>query len=207
MSTSFTLSPPCKCNLYTISYNPTLALQGSYTYSSTYTNSPISIHNKYISHNDTHTHHTPYTPTQPRIHPNTSHSHPPRTPTYIHYPKHPNLHPIPPQTQNTSLQHLQSFQPPPIYLLHSCTVTITLHQHMNNILNIRTLIKVPFGSYRTNHHNAIRQPLSQPKTTSQVRTKIYTQQLVTQLHPILTQLITSRETRKPRNPRTALVLK
>ena len=169
MSASFTLSPPYKCNLYTISYNPTLALQGSYTYSSTYTNSPISIHNKYISHNDTHTHtpHTqphPYTPTQPptspRIHPNTSHSHP-HTHTYIHtLPQTPNLHPIPPQTQNTSLQHLQSFQPPPIYLLHSCTVTITLPQHMNTILNIRTLIKVPFGSYRTNHHKAIRQPFS-----------------------------------------------
>ena len=169
MSASFTLSPPYKCDLYTVSYNPTLALQGSYTYSSTYTNSPISIHNK-TSAITTHTHHThnhtPYTPTQPptppRIHPNTSHSHPPHThtPTYIHYPKHPNLHPIPPQTQNTSLQHLQSFQPPSIYLLHSCTVTITLHQHMNTILNIRTLIKVPFGSYRTNHHNAIRQPLS-----------------------------------------------
>ena len=166
MSTFFTLSPPYKCNLYTISYNPTLALQGSYTYSSTYTNSPISIHNKYNSHNDTHTPHTQphpqhnhphphaHTPTHPTL---TPHTH---TPTYIHYPKHPNLHPIPPQTQNTSLQDLQSFQLPPIYLLHSCTVTITLHQHMNTILNIRTLIKVPFGSYRTNHHNAIRQPLS-----------------------------------------------
>ena len=153
---------------------------------------------------NTHTH--THTPTS-RTHPNTPHSHPPHThtPTYIHYPKHPNLHPIPPQTQNTSLQHFQSFQPPPIYLLHSCTVTITLHQHINTILNIRTLIKVPFGSYRTNHHNAIRQPLSSPKTTSQVRTKIYTQQHVTQLHPILTQLITNLETRKPRNPRTALV--
>ena len=109
-----------------------------------------------------HTHTPPTTTHTPRTHPNTSHSHPPHThtPTYIHHPKHPNLHPIPPQTQNTSLQHLQSFQPPPIYLLHSCTVTITLHQHINTILNIRTLIKVPFGSYRTNHHNAIRQPLS-----------------------------------------------
>ena len=160
MSASFTLSPPYKCNFYTISYNPTLALQGSYTYSSTYTNSPISIHNKYISHNDTHNHTPTQPPTPPRTLPNTSHSHPPHTPTYIHYPKHPNLHPIPPQTQNTSLQHLQSFQPPPIYLLHSCTVTITLHQHMNTTLNIRTLIKVPFGSCRTNHYNAIRQPLS-----------------------------------------------
>ena len=169
MPASFTYSPPYKCNLYTISYNPTLALQGSYTYSSTYTNSPISIHNKYISHNDTYTPHTQPHP----LHPHTTTHTPTHTPkhiplspplthlhTYIHYPKHPNLHPIPPQTQNTSLQHLQSFQPPPIYLLHSCTVTITLHQHMNTILNIRTLIKVPFGSYRTNHHNAIRQPLS-----------------------------------------------
>ena len=164
---------------------PTLALQGSYTYSSTYTNSPISIHNKYNSHNDTHTHththtHPPHPPTHthPHTHPHphtphtTTHTpshtpqHIPLSPpshthlhTYIHHPKHPNLHPIPPQTQNTSL-HLQSFQPPPIYLLHSCTVTITLHQHINTILNIRTLIKVPFGSYRTNHHNAIRQPLS-----------------------------------------------
>ena len=126
MSLSFTLSPPYKCNLYTISYNPTLALQGSYTYSSTYTNSPISIHNKYNSHNDTHTTHTtthPHTlPTKPRTHPTLTplthtHTHP-----YIHtLPQTPNLHPIPhpPQTQNTSLQHLQSFQPPPIYLLHS----------------------------------------------------------------------------------------
>ena len=104
-------------------------------------------------HNHPHPTHTPqHIPLSP-----TSHTH---TPTYIHYPKHPNLHPIPPQTQNTSLQHLQSFQPPPIYLLHSCTITITVHQHINTILNIRTLIKVPFGSYRTNHHNAIRQPLS-----------------------------------------------
>ena len=162
MSASFTLSPPYKCNLYTISYNPTLALQGSYTYSSTYTNSPISIHNKYNSHNDTHTT-TPPTPPHNHPHPHAhTPTHPTLTPhththrTYIHYPKHPNLHRIPPQTQNSSLQHLQSFQPPPIYLLHSCTVTITLHQHMNTILNIRTLIKVPFGSYCTNHHNAIR---------------------------------------------------
>ena len=117
------------------------------------------------THTHTHTHTHLHTSTQPP----TPHAHTPthptltpltHTPTYIHYPKHPNLHPIPPQTQNTSLQHLQSFQPPPIYLLHSCTVTITLHQHINTILNIRTLIKVPFGSYRTNHHNAIRQPLS-----------------------------------------------
>ena len=161
MSASFTLSPPYKCNFYTISYNPTLALQGSYTYSSTYTNSPISIHNKYISHNDTHTTTPPHNHPHPHAHTPTHPTlTPPHTPTYIHYPKHPNLHPIPPQTQNTSLQHLQSFQPPPIYLLHSCTVTITLHQHMNTTLNIRTLIKVPFGSYRTNHYNAIRQPLS-----------------------------------------------
>ena len=169
MSASFTLSPPYKCNLHTISYNRTLALQGSYTYThQNYTNSPTSIHNKYNSHNHTHTHHTqnhtpPYTPTQP---PTPHPTHPTltpltHTPTYIHYLKHPNLHPIPPQTQKkTSLQHLQSFQTPPIYLLHSCTVTITLHQHMNTILNIRTLIKVPFGSYRTNDHNDIRQPLS-----------------------------------------------
>ena len=161
MSASFTLFPPYKCNLYTNSYNPTLALQGSYTYSSTYTNSPISIHNKYNSH-DTHTlhpHTTTHTPTHTPQHiPLSPPTHTYRT--YIHYPKHPNLHPIHPQTQNTSLQHLQSFQPPPIYPLHSCTVTITLHQYMNTILNIRTLIKVPFGSYRTNHHNAIRQPLS-----------------------------------------------
>ena len=140
MSASFTLSPPYKCNFYTISYNPTLALQGSYTYSSTYTNSPISIHNKYISHNDTHT------TTPPHNHP-----HP-----HAHTPTHPTL--TPPHTYIHTLP--QSFQPPPIYLLHSCTVTITLHQHMNTTLNIRTLIKVPFGSYRTNHYNAIRQPLS-----------------------------------------------
>ena len=137
----------------------------------THTHQPIPIPQHLFTTNTsattTHTHHThnhtPYTPTQPptppRIHPNTSHSHPPHT--HLHTYSSPNTlicTPSPPQTQNTSLQHLQSFQPPPIYLLHSCTVTITLHQHMNNILNIRTLIKVPFGSYRTNHHNAIRQP-------------------------------------------------
>ena len=155
---------PSSCQLIVIAFisffNPTLALQGSYTYSSTYTNSPISIHNKYNSHNDTH-----HTTTPPTPH-TTTHT-PTHTPQHIH--THVHIHTyttpntlicIPPQTQNTSLQHLQSFQPPPIYLLHSCTVTITLHQHMNTILNIRTLIKVPFGSYRTNHHNAIRQPLS-----------------------------------------------
>ena len=166
MSASFTLSPPYKCNLYTISYNPTLVLQGSYTYSSTYTNNiPQYLFTTNTTATTTHTqphplhpHTTTHTPTHTPQH--IPLSPPTHTPTYIHYPKHPNLHSIPPQTQNTSLQHLQSFQPPPIYLLHSCTVTITLHQHMNTILNIRTLIKVPFGSYRTNHHNAIRQPLS-----------------------------------------------
>ena len=89
MSASFTLSPPYKCNLYTISYNPTLALQGSYTYSSTYTNSPISIHNKYVSHNDTHTHTTHnHTPTPPHNHP-----HPHATPQHIPLsPPHTHLH-------------------------------------------------------------------------------------------------------------------
>ena len=100
MSASFTLSPPYKCNLHTISYNPTLALQGSYTYSSTYTNSPISIHNKYISHNDIHTPHTqpyplhPHTTTHtPTLTPQHIPLSPPHTPTYIHYPKQPDLHP------------------------------------------------------------------------------------------------------------------
>ena len=141
MSASFTLSPPYKCNLYTISYNPTLALQGSYTYSSTYTNSPISIHNKFNSHNDTHTPHTQPHPLHPHITTHTPTHTPQHTPlsppahthtvhTYT-TPKHPNLHPIPPQTQNTSLQHLQSFHPLPIYLSHSCIVTITppTHEH------------------------------------------------------------------------------
>ena len=82
MSASFTLSSPYKCNFYTISYNPTLALQGSYTYSSTYTNSPISIHNKYISHNDTHT------TTPPHNHPH-PHAHTPTHPTLI---PHTHLH-------------------------------------------------------------------------------------------------------------------
>ena len=82
MSASFTLSPPYKCNFYTISYNPTLALQGSYTYSSTYTNSTISIHNKYISHNDTHTTTPPHNHPHPHTHTPT---HPTLTPhTHLH---------------------------------------------------------------------------------------------------------------------------
>ena len=82
MSASFTLSPPYKCNFYTISYNPTLALQGSYTYSSTYTNSLISIHNKYISHNDTHTTTPPHNYPHPHAHTPT---HPTLTPhTHLH---------------------------------------------------------------------------------------------------------------------------
>ena len=120
--------PPLLCLLHinvTYTQSPTTphwpCMQGSYTYSSTYTNSPISIHNKYNSHNDTHTlhpHTTTHTPTHTPQHiPLSPPTHTHRT--YIHYPKHPNLHPIPPPTQNTSLQHLQSFQPPPIYLLHS----------------------------------------------------------------------------------------
>ena len=174
MSASFTLSPPYKCNLYTISYNPTLALQRFiHILINLYQYSPISIHNKYNSHNDTHTHthttHTTTPPTPPHNHPH-PHAHTPthptltpptHTPTYIYYPKHPNLHPISPPTHTKHfITTSSSFQLPPIYLLHSCTVTITLHQHMNTILNIRTLIKLPFGSYRTNHHNATRQPLS-----------------------------------------------
>ena len=169
MSASFTLSPPYKCNLYTISYNPTLALQGSYTYSSTYTNSPISIHNKYNSHNDTHTPHTQPHPLHPHI---TTHTpthtpqHIPLSPphththrTYIHYPKHPNLHPIP-HKHKTLHYNIFSVSTLLQYTYRIAVSLQLLHQHMNTILNIRTLIKVPFGSYRTNHHNAIRQPLS-----------------------------------------------
>ena len=114
MSSSFTLSPPYKCNLHTISYNPTLALQGSYSILINLYQFP-NIYSQQIQQPQRHTHTTthPIHPTQPPTppHPNISHSHPPHThthtPTYIHYLKHPNLHPIPPQTQNTSSQHLQ----------------------------------------------------------------------------------------------------
>ena len=150
INVTFTQSPttphwPCKVHTHT--HQPIPIPQYLFTTNTSAT----------TTHTQPHPHTTTHTPTHTPQHIPLS---PPHTPTYIHYPKHPNLHPIPPQTQNTSLQHLQSFQPPPIYLLHSCTVTITLHQHMNTTLNIRTLIKVPFGSYRTNHYNAIRQPLS-----------------------------------------------
>ena len=153
-------TPHWPCKVHTHTHQPIPIPQYLFTTNTTAT----------TTHTHTHTTHTTTPPTPPHNHPH-PHAHTPthptltppphtHTPTYIHYPKPPNLHPIPPQTQNTSFQYLQSFQPPPIYLLNSCTVTITLHQHMNTILNIRTLIKVPFGSYRTNHHNAIRQPLS-----------------------------------------------
>ena len=157
MSASFTLSPP-----YNVTYTQSPTTPHWPCKVHTHTHQPIPIPQYLFTTNTsattTHTH-TTHTTTP--LHPHTTTHTPTHTPQHIPlYPKHPNLHPIPPQTQNTSLQHLQCFQPPPIYLLHSCTVTITLHQHMNTILNIRTLIKVPLGSYRTNHHNAIRQPLS-----------------------------------------------
>ena len=145
MSASFTLSPPYKCNLHTISYNPTVALQGSSVNSSTYINSPISIHNKYNSHNDTHTHHThttthPHTPTHtPRTHPTLTPSHT-HLHTHINYLKHPNLHPIP--HKHKTLHH-NIFKVSNL-LQYTFCIVITLHQHMNTILNIRTLIKVPF---------------------------------------------------------------
>ena len=170
MSASFTLSPPYKCNLYTISYNPTLALQGSYTYSSTYTNSPISIHNKYNSHNDTHTPHTQPHPLHPHI---TTHT-PTHTPQHIPLsPPHTHTHTVHTYTTPNTLictpsphkhktLHYNIFKVSTLvqYTYRIAVSLQLLHQHMNTILNIRTLIKVPFGSYRTNHHNAIRQPLS-----------------------------------------------
>ena len=135
MSTSFTLSPPYKCNLYTISYNPTLALQGSYTYSSTYTNSPISIHNKYNSHNDTHTPHT-----QP--HPQHNHPHP-----HAHTPTHPTLTP-PTHT------HLHTYTTPNTLI---CTPSPhkhkTLHYNIfkvSNFLQYTYCIAVPLQSLSTN---------------------------------------------------------
>ena len=140
MSASFTLSPPYKCNLYTISYNPTLALQGSYTYSSTYTNSPISIHNKYISHNDTHTPHTqPHT-----LHPHTPHNHPH---PHAHTPTHPTL--TPPHT------HLHTYTIPPNTLI--CTPSPhkhkTLHYNIfkvSNLLQYTYCIAVPLQLLSTN---------------------------------------------------------
>ena len=168
MSASFTLSPPYKCNLYTISYNPTLALQGSYTYSSTYTNSPISIHNKYNSHNDTHTTHTTTPPTPPHNHPH-PHAHTPTHPTLtpahthtVHTYTTPNTLICTPSPHKHKTLHYNIFKVSTL-LQYTYRIAVSLqllHQHMNTILNIRTLIKVPFGSYRTNHHNAIRQPLS-----------------------------------------------
>ena len=160
MSASFTLSPPYKCNFYTISYNPTLALQGSYTYSSTYTNSPISIHNKYISHNDTHTTTPPHNHPHPHAHTPT---HPTLTPhTHLHTYTTPNTLICTPSPHKHKTLHYNIFKVSTL-LQYTYRIAVSLqllHQHMNTILNIRTLIKVPFGSYRTNHYNAIRQPLS-----------------------------------------------
>ena len=113
MSASFTLSPPYKCNFYTISYNPTLALQGSYTYSSTYTNSPISssIHNKYISHNDTHTTTPPHNHPHPHAHTPT---HPTLTPhTHLHTYTTPNTlicTPSPPSPHKHKTLHYNIFR-------------------------------------------------------------------------------------------------
>ena len=146
MSASFTLSPPYKCNLQTISYNPTLALQGSYTYSSTYTNSPISIHNKYISHNDTHTPHT-------QLHPPTT------THTPTHTPQHIPL--SPPHTP----QHIPVSPPPTHTHLHTYTTPNTLictpspHKHktlhynifkVSNLLQYTYCIAVPLQLLYTN---------------------------------------------------------
>ena len=129
MSASFTLSPPYKCNFYTISYNPTLALQGSYTYSSTYTNSPISIHNKYINHNDTHT------TTPPHNHP-----HP-----HAHTPTHPTL---------TPHTHLHTYTTPNTLI---CTPSPhkhkTLHYNIfkvSNLLQYTYCIAVPLQLLSTN---------------------------------------------------------
>ena len=131
MSASFTLSPPYKCNFYTISYNPTLALQGSYTYSSTYTNSPISIHNKYISHNDTHT------TTPPHNHP-----HP-----HAHTPTHPTL---------TPHTHLHTYTTPNTLI---CTPSPIPHKHktlhynifkVSNLLQYTYCIAVPLQLLSTN---------------------------------------------------------
>ena len=90
MSASFNLSPPYKCNLYTISYNPTLALQGSYTYSSTYTNIPQYLFTTNTTATTTHTH-TTHTTTP--LHPHTT----THTPTHTHQhiplsPPHTHLH-------------------------------------------------------------------------------------------------------------------
>ena len=128
MSASFTLSPPYKCNFYTISYNPTLALQGSYTYSSTYTNSPISIHNKYISHNDTHT------TTPPHNHPD----------PHAHTPTHPTL---------TPHTHLHTYTTPNTLI---CTPSPhkrkTLHYNIfvSNLLQYNYCIAVPLQLLSTN---------------------------------------------------------
>ena len=131
MSASFTLSPPYKCNLYTISYNPTLALQGSYTYSSTYTNSPISIHNKYNSH-DTHT-----------LHPHTT------THTPTHTPQH-----IPLSPPHTHTVHRPTYTTPNTLI---CTPSThkhkTLHYNIFKVSNLRQYthcIAVPLQLLSTN---------------------------------------------------------
>ena len=86
MSASFSLSPPYKCNLYTISsQTPHWPCKVH-----THTNSPISIHNKYIHQPQRHTH-TTHTTTP--LHPHTTTHTPTHTPQHIPLsPPHTHLH-------------------------------------------------------------------------------------------------------------------
>ena len=108
MSASFTLSPPYKCNLYTISYNPTLALHARFIHILINLYQFPNIYSQQIQQPQRHTHPTPphnhphphaHTPTHPTLTPPHTHR------TYIHYPKHPNLHPSPPPHKHKTLHY------------------------------------------------------------------------------------------------------
>ena len=160
--------PPLLCLLHinvTYTQSPTTPHYPCkvHTYSSTYTNSPISIHNKYNSHNDTHTTHTTTPPT-----PHTTTHTPTHTPQHIPLsPPHTHLHTY--TTPNTLIctpsphkhkaLHYNIFKVSNL-LQYTYCIAVPLQLLSTTTFYIRTLIKVPFGSYSTNHHNAIRQPLN-----------------------------------------------
>ena len=169
MSASFTLSPPYKCNLKNNLLQPHTGparfihiLINLYQFPN--------IYSQQIQQPQRHTHttHTTTPPTPPHNHPH-PHAHTPTHPTLtpahthtVHTYTTPNTLICTPSPHKHKTLHYNIFKVSTL-LQYTYRIAVSLqllHQHMNTILNIRTLIKVPFGSYRTNHHNAIRQPLS-----------------------------------------------
>ena len=153
----------------------------------------------WIVHLCTHSH-PPQTLTHPTLTPPT-HTH---TPHYIHTYTAPNTPISPPPHTHTKALHYNIFKVSNLLQYTYCIAVLlplgpTLHQHMNTVLHIPALNKVPFGSHRTNHHNAIHhQPftLTQNNLTSKNK-NIHTTTLTT------TSSNSNTTHYKPRNPKTA----